>query len=123
MSDRESRVRDHRRARRYPAELFVSAEIAPVFRALPAAGAHRSTFRRFREERFQPLTDRLIMVPVRLHFRTRAFRRCKSRFSSLQLMTGHECVDDDSRADQWQRNKGEPNFRPSEILGGNNANL
>src|SRR5882724_9090682 len=43
--------------------------------------------------------------------------------AKLQFVTSHECVNNDSRADQRQRNEGEPNFRAGEILRRNRADL
>ena len=38
-------------------------------------------------------------------------------------MPAHQSVDHDGRADQRERNKGQPNFWPGKVLRGNGANL
>ncbi len=51
------------------------------------------------------------------------FRRCKSKSSLLNFLAGHERVNDDSHADQWQWNKSEPNFWSGKILCSDYTNL
>ena len=38
-------------------------------------------------------------------------------------MTAHQRVNDNAGADERKRNKGEPNFRASKLLGGDRADL
>src|SRR5205823_14213035 len=88
--------------------------VAPASRALRAKGARLAIFPRYRRAWFQPLADRLIILPARSRFRRLAFHRCKSKFSCLlQFVTAYESVNYDGRANQRQRNESEPNFGPA----------
>src|SRR5437867_12049955 len=56
------------------------------------------------------------MLQAQSLFELTASHRCKSEFSSLEFVTGHERVNHDGRTDQWQRDKGETDFRAGKIL-------
>src|SRR2546423_9326094 len=95
----------------------------PASRWSGAKDSRRLIVRQFQAVQFLPSVLRPITLQGESLFPLLSFRRYKSKFSSLKLVTGQERVNNDSRADQWQRNKRQPNFRSREILCSDRADL
>src|SRR5439155_20653010 len=95
----------------------------PASGALRAETARRSMFQQFQAAQFAPLAVQPINHRAGSRPLPEAFRRCKSKFSLLEFVTGHERVNHDGRADQWQGDKGEPDFWSGKILRSNRADL
>src|SRR5207249_11192732 len=80
-------------------------------------------FRQFQAVQFLPSVLRPTILRAGSLFRLTAFRRCKSKFSFLELVAGGERLNDHSRTNQWQWNKGQANFRSRQMFCSDHAEL
>src|SRR4030095_858974 len=113
--DLKSRAPAHQIARSFRESRHGPEAVAPASQARHAEAVRPASAPQFREASSELPAARPVILPGELQARLTAFRRCKSKFSLLELVTGHQCVNDDRRANQRQRHEGKPDFWSGKI--------